>query len=215
MLGIVGGSFVPKLSRRRALVEWAWYVGTHGNDSRGPVHMAVTEGRAEWYPSVGSTSCGDVVNGGLFAVGCREPFINREEHEGWRQGHNLSLFVTETDARIEKPRLSDLRGGDVCIYDYANGRAHGFIFIGRDELGRAMTVDGGQPGITIHHAPVNDLGWGPLLVRGRPLDFAISLDRLPFAAPAQTVRQWCATHGLDDPGPVMPAEYLADQWEGL
>lgn len=211
MIGIVGGSAMPKLSVRRAIVELAYYLGQHGEAKDSIAHLAMTEGRAR---ESNYSSCGDLIHACLFAAGCRASFVNRDEHHGWRRGENLYLYTTEHQARLTRPRPSDLRPGDACIYDYTERSAHAFIWLGIDHEGRAVTVDGGQPGVKIHRAPIHDVDHGPMLVRGRPLDHALSIDLLPFVAHAKTVGEWCQAHGLNVQ-PWQPAEYLADQWEDL
>jgi hypothetical protein len=84
--------------------------------------------------------------------------------------------------RIANPRLTQLKPGDFLIYDYSNSRAHGCVYLGVDERGRAITADAGQPGIALHHCEVDDRGWGALLLRRRPLDFAVDLDSFEFEA---------------------------------
>lgn len=198
------------ISHRRSIVELAYYHGTRGQDPDGRIHTAVTEGRNSWYPSIGSTSCGDEIQCLAYAAGCRSKWVNRDEHEGWRAGENLSVYVTETDSRIKRPRLNQLTPGDFLIYDYSNGRAHGCVFIGMHGT-LAVTVDAGQPGIQLHECEVTERGWGPLLLRGRPLDYAIDVDSLEWTEPPLTVAEWCASNDL----PVLPwtpAEYLGGQW---
>lgn len=199
------------ISPRRSVVELAHYTASNGADELGEIHMAVTEGRAKWYKNSPSTSCGDLVQACLYAAGCRESWVNREEHEGWRSGQNLSLFVPLFRGRsaIDRPRIDQLQPGDLGIYDYDYPtRTHGWVYLGLDDRGRAITADFGQPGGRIYHCEVGELSWSRILtLRGRPVDRVIPLDSVTFTEPAETVVEWCARYGLQVL-PWQPLEHM-------
>lgn len=190
------------ISPRRAVVELAHYTAANGADHLGSIHLALTEGRAKWYAHSSSTSCGDLLQACLYAAGCREDWVNREEHEGWRSGQNLSFFVPPFRGRdqIDYPHLGELEPGDLGIYDYDDPtRTHGWVYLGVDEHGRAITADFGQPGGKIYHCDVGLVPWSrrTTTFRGRPVDRIIQLSSIAFDAEPETVGEWCARHDLE------------------
>ena len=198
------------ISPRRAVVELAHHLADHGRDPAGAIHLALTEGRAPGYARIGSTSCGDLLHAVAFAAGCRAPTINRDEHTGWRPGVNLSRWFVPPlpHPRLWLPGLEDFRPGDFGIYDYTTTRAHGFVFLGTDGAGRAITADFGQPGGKIYQCNVSPSRInGAVHFRGRRVDALVSLDGLSFTAPPETVGEWLTRHGLPVI-PWVPYEYL-------
>ncbi len=65
--------------------------GLRGRGKSDPIYVAATEHEhhvaREHY-----SSCGDLPQALAFEAGCRLPFVNRAEHEGWRPGRNLLDF---------------------------------------------------------------------------------------------------------------------------
>lgn len=200
------------ISPLRSFVELVHYAAVEGNDPQGKMHHAITEGRCSWYPKVGSTSCGDLVQAGLYAAGCREPWINREEHEGWRQGENLYFLCPPFRDReqIDKPGLEDFDLGDIGVYDYEDPpRTHTWVYLGLDEQSRAITADGGQPGIRVRHCAIGQAPWGRVLTfRGRPVDRIIKFRSIKFTAEPELVGHWCYRYGLRL-SPPQPLEHFS------
>jgi len=201
--------------RRRLVVELAAHLAANGREPLGPFSVAVTEGRIAGYLRCEppSSSCGDLLHCVAFAAGYRGPAMNRTEHRGWLPGVNLSRWFVPPlgHDRKWKPRLADLQPGDFLCYDYTTPRAHGAVFLASgvtpDGVPVALTADYGQPGGALRTCPVQD-GATSLLLRGRLVSCAVSLDALAFEADPETVPGWLARHGLPV-DPVCPAEYLA------
>ncbi|OFV81977.1 MAG: hypothetical protein A2Y78_00135 [Acidobacteria bacterium RBG_13_68_16] len=192
--------------RRRAIVELAYYLADHGVYTD-PVARAVVEGRD--YTRGPGTSCVELLDCVAFAAGCRAPNINRTEHRGRRPQRDLGWFLHGSGhgGRIRTfPRLSDLQPGDFIGYDFDRG-GHAAIYLGAED-GVALTADYGQAkgGGRLYSCPIVE--GARLRLRGRAVWAAVDVDTLTYTAPAQTVAEWCATHGLPDPGPTLPAEYL-------
>jgi hypothetical protein len=211
---VTGGEQVPKRSRRRAIVELAYYCAEHG-DPAGPVAAAVTEGREQRVYAHGpGSSCVELADCVAFAAGCRAKSILRDEHLGFpAEGRpDLGWFYGAHDWSVEwYPRFEQLKPGDFLGYDFDRG-GHICIYCGQDENGLAVTADYGQPGGKVHYCPV---GSGVrVTLRGRQLFAAVDADTIVFTEPALTVAEWCQAHGLDAQ-PWQPAEYIAQQWEAL
>lgn len=211
----IGDSAVSKLSRRRAIVELAHYCAAHG-ELGGPVEQAVVEGRAYGQGGPGS-SCVELVDCCAFAAGCRAEAINRDENRGRHMQTDLGWFLPgskHSGSIIHKPHsIEQLKPGDFLGYDFDRG-GHTCIYLGQTPDWRALTADAGQPGIRLYECSIGDAR-GMLTLRGRAVWAAVDVDTLVYPVPALAVADWCKAHGLPDPGPVTPAEYLALQWEQL
>ncbi len=80
-----------------------------------PIYQAVVEGRDK--PTKGYSSCGDLAHWLLYKLGVRTPWVNRDEHLGWRVGKNISkLCWPPAPVRITDPieRLQ-LEAGDIIV----------------------------------------------------------------------------------------------------
>lgn len=60
-----------------------------------PVYRMVTENRD---PGPVYSSCGDLAHWLLFTLGCRAAFINRQEHQGYVMGRNVSRLSNAAEA---------------------------------------------------------------------------------------------------------------------
>jgi hypothetical protein len=213
---VAGGQTTPKLSRRRAIVELAYYVVADGRGEFGsPVQQAVVEGR-QYPPGQSGTSCVELPDCVMFATGCRANCINRDEHHGRHIQRDLGWYLpgSKHDGEVVvRPQLDQLRPGDLIGYDFDHG-GHAAVFLGRDG-DHVLTADYGQwhGGGRLYRCGVMQAG-PYLMLRSRRVWAAVNVDTLSYAAPALTVGQWCKAHRLDIE-PWMPAEYLADQWEAL
>lgn len=132
----------------KPLLDWACAGGAR--DERRPNYTAVTEGRDPADPKY--SSCGDLAHWLLFRLGCRQPWINRREHQGWRRGLNVSLlaFTAPSSVRRTEPRPgSPLDTGDVLI---VWGRADGtdahvaVVYEFTASPFRLVVAEFGQPG---------------------------------------------------------------------
>lgn len=220
---VVGGSNVPKLSRRRAIVELAHYVTTDGRGAFGhPVQQAVVEGR-QYIPKgepggSSGTSCVELPDCVAFAAGCRAQHILRDEHRGFPADGRPDLgwfYGKREHTVVRQPRLEQLKPGDFIGYDFDRG-GHIAVYLGRTPDGSALTADYGQwhGGGRTYGCSVDRVG-GFLVLRGRRVWASVDADTIVYTGPALAVADWCAEHGLPDPGPVDPVEYLAAEWERL
>jgi hypothetical protein len=129
-------------------VRWCEYAcgGSRGRPEHGdPVYDAVTEGRDF---GRGYSSCGDLAHWMLYRCGVRAPWLNRDEHEGWRTGVNVSRLCGAV--RYARPPADVvLSPGDITIvYNKPSGSdAHVSVVIDHDVAGGSLqTADYGQPG---------------------------------------------------------------------
>jgi len=126
-----------------------------GRAADDPVYRDITEGR----DPVGSkySSCGDVAHWLLFRLGVRLEHVNRDEHEGWKVGVNVSRLVRLRDEMRRQGFLVDWRdawepeAGDIAIvWSRADSRdAHVICVTELQECaevrGKVLhSVDGGQ-----------------------------------------------------------------------
>jgi len=212
---VTGGHPSHKLDRRRAIVELAAYCAEHG-DPAGLVAAAVTEGREQLVYAHGpGSSCVELADCVAFAAGCRAPSILRDEHHGFPHAGrpDLGWFYGVHDWTVVwGPRAEQLHPGDFLGYDFDRG-GHICVYLGR-EGEHYVTADYGQPGGRVYKCLAREVR-GRLTLRGRAVWAAVDADTIVYTEPAQTVHQWCLTHGLDDPGPWAPAQYIAEQWETM
>ena len=66
---------------------------TGGRTESDAVYQQISEGRDVGAMRASYSSCGDLAHWLLFRMGCRSPFINRNEHLGWRVGQNISALI--------------------------------------------------------------------------------------------------------------------------
>jgi hypothetical protein len=207
---------IPKISRRRTIVELGYYLTSDGRGAFGhPVQQAVVEGR-QYPPSQPGTSCVELPDCIAFAAGCRAEHILRDEHRGFPSTGrpDLGWFYGERKHTVPRlPKLEQLRPGDFIGYDFDRG-GHIAVYLGQTPDGRALTADFGQwhGGGRQFECSVDSVG-DFLMLRGRRVWASVDADTIVYTASALAVADWCSAHGLPDPGPVDPAEYIAQQWE--
>jgi hypothetical protein len=83
-----------------SLLDWACIGGKL--DESHPNYVSVTEGRDAGRMQKAYSSCGDLASWLLFRLGCRQPWVNRAEHKGWRVGRNVSALATEAPAAVRQ-----------------------------------------------------------------------------------------------------------------
>ena len=132
-----------EIHRLRCLAaSWLeWSCADDAVDEQHPRYVRVTEGRD---PGPGYSSCADLAHWLYFRLGCRERWVNRAEHRGWKMEVNVSRIV----AVSEPWRPRQLYAGDVlCIANrWPSGTdAHIVCVITHDE-GLLCTAEYGQPG---------------------------------------------------------------------
>lgn len=104
----------------KPLLDWATVGGAR--DERHPHYTAVTEGRDPADPKY--SSCGDLAHWLLFRLGCRQTWINRKEHEGWRSGRNVSTLAFEAPTcarRTPFPGAMFDTGDVLIVWNKADG----------------------------------------------------------------------------------------------
>lgn len=117
--------------------------GKQGRRVYDPVYEAVTEGRK----AKGYSACGDLGHWLLFRLGFRDAWVNRKEHDGWRQGVNLSLLCAKAAGGANKlaevPRVGMvLDVGDVLVVNaHDPPRSHvALVMSGPLELEHGLAV---------------------------------------------------------------------------
>lgn len=165
--GITGEEIDERRAHVRPLLDWACAGGPQ--DERHPHYAAVTEGRDPADPKY--SSCGDLAHWLLFRLGCRQPWINRAEHKGWRVGRNVSALAFEAPTSVRRtPHAGSIFDtGDVLIvWNRADGTdahvmvVHEFdVSALRAGAPRLVVGEFGQPGGHVKERP--------LLLRGDDL----------------------------------------------
>ena len=137
------------VSRARLLVG-----GLRGRGKLDPLYVGVTEGRDT--PAMWSrySSCGDLSQALAFELGCRQGFINRAEHKGWKPGVNLLRFYAGADAPASLSDDSIPKPGAICFVWSDHGRdAHTFV-AGDTIAGVSLeTFNYGAGGMSPHEFP--------------------------------------------------------------
>ncbi len=102
--------------------------GLHGRGKDDPVYVGVTEGRDGPGPEQRKrySSCGDLSQALVFEMGCRQDFVNRKEHKGWRPGRNLLDFYAGADAPAEPSNAAPGVGAICFVWSDAGRDAHTF-----------------------------------------------------------------------------------------
>lgn len=126
---------------RKRAVAWLEHDCAGNPKLNSPQHLVVTEGRKGKRYS----SCGDLAHRLYYRIGVRSNWINRDEHQGWKVGVNVSLLVTQSIA-YTKQRLE---GGDVIIVAnrWPSGEdAHVICIVDQLEDKLLATAESGLPG---------------------------------------------------------------------
>lgn len=154
------------LDRREVARDWCNFAVADeaGRVANDPAYRRITEGRDRG-PSY--SSCGDLAHWLLFVLGCREPWINRVEHNGWRGGLNINLLAAPPVGvnPIAESNLdpTTLETGDVAlIWKRSDATdAHALIVDHIDAAGLLHSWDYGQ-------GPLDPAAWaGGQRVEGR------------------------------------------------
>lgn len=129
------------LEFRKRAVAWLEYAcrGNPGLDS--PRHLEIKEGRQIKIYS----SCADLAHWMLFRLGLRMPWINRDEHLGWKPIVNVSRISSHS----EPYRGQLLEGGDVIVIanDWPEGSdSHVICVIDQPAADYLLTAESGLPG---------------------------------------------------------------------
>ncbi len=156
---IAGEEIDARRAHVRGLLDWATVGGSF--DEMHPHYQAVTEGRDVGQMRKHYSSCGDLAHFLLFALGCRQPWINRSEHLGWKfgtasngQSNNVSLLAGTTNppslaapdsVRQKYSWGSTVDTGDILLVWNDGYDAHVMV-VHSFEDGRLIVAEYGQPG---------------------------------------------------------------------
>jgi len=152
MTGITGEEVDARIAHVPALLDWA--CGGEAHRKRGN-YMTVTEDR-DWH---GYSSCGDLAHWLLYALGCRQAWINRGEHRsgdlgrpGWDVAVNVSRLAFSAPTSVRQspmPGYMVTGPGDIIIvWNEAKGTdAHVMVAAAHQRLPGTLRVgEYGQPG---------------------------------------------------------------------
>lgn len=115
-LGISGEDIDALRLHVKPLLDWSCIGGKLDEDNAH--YQAVCEGRDSGPMQKSFSSCGELAHWLLYRLGCRQPWINRKEHNGWRVGRNVSTLAFEAPNSVRRtmPRPgSPLDTGDIII----------------------------------------------------------------------------------------------------
>ena len=187
-----------------------------------PVFKAVTEGRFDMVR--GYSSCGDLPHCLLFALGVREEYINRKEHDGWHWGeepgrrwdNNITTLVAKGKGTWgvngyaqQFPKATQLLSGDILVVDcdyprrtqvpggIFRGPTHAIVLLDIVVGGVAVTAEYGQPGAAVRIRKLKVDDEDRVWLDHRRVDSRLGLEE--------------ATHGARLQGKLAPCEGL-DGW---
>lgn len=136
--------------RETAVELVRFWCGSTGRTISDDVYREVTEGRQDAALRSGGfySSCGDLGHCLLFALGCREHWINRDEHEGWSPIVNVSRLCrwgpgTNKLAR-DVTRGTPLLPGDVLVLAAFSPSLTHVCVVVEDKGDELVTADYGQ-----------------------------------------------------------------------
>ncbi len=103
--------------------------GLKGRGKLDPIYVATTEGRDGPGPEQRKrySSCGDLPQALCFELGCRQDFVNRAEHKGWRPGRNLLDFYAGKDAPAVPSNEVPGCGAICFVWSDSGMDAHTFV----------------------------------------------------------------------------------------
>lgn len=174
--------------------EWAAFVCALRKPSD-PVYKWVTEGRD---PGPQYSSCGDLAHFILYRLGCREPWINRKEHLGWKPNRNVNRLVRlpiGTNELAREPIGLAQTGDILVIWQRADTSDAHVLVVDRMTETMLDSFDMGQGPLRAEawklgehveakhrERPLVKSGSEYRTSDGRALRSLLSLDRIPFTA---------------------------------
>lgn len=155
--------------------------GPHGRSEDDPIYKLVTENRDVGKMRAQYSSCGDLAHWLLFRLGVRLPWINRDEHGGWRVGQNVMLLRPR--GLVSQVHATDVFGaGDVLLIWSTGYDAH-VMTVREYSPPRLLTGEYGQPGGAVREHVLTQQS-GRLIVGRRFLQEWLPLDAVLQAAAA-------------------------------
>lgn len=178
-----------------------------GRVSGDPIHEEVTEGRrkawedarkkgAEWARTGTYSSCGDLAHWLLYKLGCREDWVNRREHLGWKVQANIWKLVT-CPAYVRK---GEPIPGDILhmVTPGIPNSDHVCAIVARTFNDLWITCDYGQPYGLKKDCPIDRQG-DVTFVRGRLLKGYVDLSQVALKDSALVPDDF--EGGVDDDNP--------------
>lgn len=162
---------------RALALQWLDYAcnGTIGRTEKGdPVYDAVTEHRdtGDKY-----SSCGDLAHWLLYRLGVRATWVNREEHQGWKVGQNISWLAWRcVPARAPLPDEKFHPGDILLVWNKSDGTdAHACVV--REHCANTIkTADYGQPGGKFRERVLTHGPSGGLILGSRKIQRVLPLE---------------------------------------
>jgi hypothetical protein len=137
---------VDKIHAQRLAVAWVEYAcnGSTGRLVTDPIYRKIVEGRT-WAKY---SSCADLAHWLYYRLGVRRPFVNRDEHRGWKSQVNIGrLAFLPTDLAFRPDADVRLEPGDVTIVWNSEKTLDAHVSVVIDHVGEVvLTADYGQPG---------------------------------------------------------------------
>lgn len=140
-------------AHREHVRAYAWDAvnGELGRSELEPRYIAQTEGRDVGAARGPYSSCGDLVHGAWFDVGCRSHWVNRKENGSYQVGANISKIcysLAPLGRRTLQPDSLILCGDAFVIWNKDDSSdAHTFLALEHNrETGELLSADYGQPG---------------------------------------------------------------------
>ena len=157
----VGEDLRERLALAPRLLDWACN-GELGVDEDHPRYATVTEGRDVGAMRAKYSSCADLPHWMLFREGVRAPWLNRQEHKGWRPGLNVSLLAYQAPVQCQRTPVPGQRfepGDTLIVWNDAEGKdAH--VMVVYEHAGEKLVVaEYGQPGGHIKERALHSEGF--------------------------------------------------------
>lgn len=136
---------------RQHAYDYCWEAvnGENGRGELDPRYIAQTEGRDVGASRATYSSCGDLVHGMWFDVGCRSNWVNRAANGTYRVGQNISKIcctLPNLGRRSLQPSSIILPGDAMVIWERPDTTdAHTFVCLEYDG-NTLLSADYGQPG---------------------------------------------------------------------
>ncbi len=123
--------------------------GETGRPESDPRYIAQTEGRDQGAARSSYSSCGDLVHGLWYHVGCRSSWVNRKANASYAIGQNISKIcgtLPNLGRRTLQPSSIILPGDAMVIWERQDTTdAHTFVCLEHDG-DTLLSGDYGQPG---------------------------------------------------------------------
>ena len=139
--------------------------GYSGRKKTDPVYQYVVEKRDVPATYTRYSSCGDRAAAVLFRLGCREPWVNRNENKGWHIGANISALAFKAPSHTPKQSWIPSTGDELLIWNgKTGGDAHSLAIVEYNaEKGTAVFANYGSAGMSAAEFPGAKFSDAPLV----------------------------------------------------